>query len=108
MTCSRVVSITLPSATMPSDQLSDHRVRLLANLPIWGHVVRMVQIEIVDIVPRDELLDIDRMPAFDGHRLEFILGYFDVTSLADLVAHHDVLGIDLIAGSSIKLAVFDA
>src|SRR5258708_33252757 len=57
--------------------LSNHHVRLSANLPIRGYVVRMVQIEIVDIIPRDELLDIDRVAAFDRHCLEFILGYFD-------------------------------
>jgi len=46
--------------------------------------------------------------AFDRHRLEFILGYFDVSSLGDLVSHDNVLGIDLLTGLGIKLAVFDS
>ena len=47
------------------------------------------------------------MPAFDRYCLEFFLGNFDVLSLADLIAHDDIVVIDLSTRHGIDLAVFD-
>ena len=70
-------------------------------------VVRTVQIEIVDLGSRYELIDLDRMLAFDRYCLEFFLCYFDILSLADLITHDDILVIDLFTRHVIDLAVFD-
>jgi hypothetical protein len=89
------------------DRLASYSVSLLANLAIGRDVVRIVQIEIVDLGSRYELIDLDCMPAFDRYCLEFFLGNFDVLSLADLIAHDDIVVIDLSTRHGIDFAVFD-
>ena len=89
------------------DRLAYYNVSLSAHLSIRGDVVGIVQIEIVDLFSRHELIDVDRMCAFGRGCLELILGYLDVVSFADLVTHDDVLVIDLFTGHRVDLAVFD-
>src|ERR1700704_2472809 len=78
------------------DRLANHGVSLPADIAFRRDVVGNVQIEIVYLVSRYELIDLDRMRAFDGYRLEFRLGYFDVLSLANFIAHDDVFITDLL------------
>jgi hypothetical protein len=89
------------------DRLTDHGEGLPADLPVGGDVVRNVPIKFVDLTPRHELVDLDRVRASDRDALQFIASYFDVATLADLVALDDVLVADGLAGHGIELAVFD-
>ena len=54
-----------------------------------------------------QLAVLDCMPAFDRYCLEFFLGNFDVLCVADLIAHDDIVVIDLFTRHGIDLAVFD-
>src|ERR1700704_5694782 len=89
------------------DRLANHGVSLPADIAFRRDVVGIVQIEIVYLVSRYELIDLDRMRAFEGYRLEFRLGYFDVLSLANFFAHDDVFITDLFTRHGVKLAVLD-
>jgi hypothetical protein len=89
------------------DRRTDHGISLPSDLAIGGDVVGIAQIEFVDFISRRELVDLDRMLAFDRDSLALVLSYFDVASFVDLVAHDDILVIDLFAGLGIELAVFD-
>jgi hypothetical protein len=70
-------------------------------------VVRNVAIELVDLIPRHELVDLDRVRASDRDGLQLVIGYFDVAALAHLVALDDVFVADRLAGHGIELAIFD-
>src|SRR5882757_3452000 len=89
------------------DRLSDHRVCLSTDLSIRDDVVGPIQIDVIDFDSRYESVNVDRVSSFDRNSLELILGYFNVAAFAQLIAHHDVFGVDLTAGLGIELAIFD-
>src|SRR4029077_19301761 len=53
-----------------ADGLADHRKRLLSDFPIWNDKVWVAEIELVDLVSRDELVDVDDALAFNSHGIE--------------------------------------
>ena len=91
-----------------ADRFADHREGLLADFAVRHHIVRAVEIELVDLFPRDEFVDLDHPLAFDGDRFQLLGSQFEVFALADLVALDDVGGFHLLAALGVDLAVFDA
>src|SRR6516165_6821246 len=87
--------------------LSDYCERLLPDVAIGDNAVRAVQIELVDLFLRHELIDLDRAFAFDRDRLEFLGIDLEVLVPTDSVAFDDVIGVDFFFGIGIDLAVFD-
>jgi hypothetical protein len=101
--CSRDVNTTLPTATIPSfaDCLTYDGKGLLANFVIWGDVIRIADIEFIDLRLRHKLLNLNSSFAFNGHSFEFLGGHIDVFAFGDLVALNDVGLLHFIAGRSL-------
>src|SRR5467141_684276 len=87
------------------DCFTNHRESLPADLALGGDIVRSVPIELIDLVPGHELIDLDRVRAPDLNGLQFIVIYLDAVALVDFVALDDVLLTNQLAGYGIKLAV---
>jgi hypothetical protein len=60
-------------------------------------VIGRVEVELVDLRPGYEPLDVDRMVALELHRFQLVVLDGDVLALGDLVALDLVLGLDGIA-----------
>jgi hypothetical protein len=91
-----------------ADCLSDHGERLLSDFPIRDDVVGAVQVQLVDLLLRHELVDLNRPPALYGDCLKLFGLDLDVLALAHLISLHDLGRIDFIIGLGIHLAVLDA
>ena len=63
----------------------------MADLAVWRNVVGANEIEIVDFLPGNELIDLDRACRFKRNVFEFFLGNLKVCVGIDLVALDDVL-----------------
>jgi len=74
--------------------IADHRERFLTDLILGCEVVRRVAVAVVDRCLGYELLDLDRVRAFDGDLDEFRILDLDVLVLPDLVAFDHVLATD--------------
>jgi hypothetical protein len=73
--------------------LPDHGERLLADLSIGRDAIGAVQVELIDLVSRYELIDIDDPLALDRHGFKLLGSKFNVVALADLVPLDDVGGV---------------
>jgi hypothetical protein len=89
------------------NDLPDHDKRILSNLAIRGDVVGTKVIEFIDLLARNELLNLDssRSPA---QLLRVLVGDLDVLSLPYLVSIYDLVGRHLTARAFIDLAIPDA
>jgi hypothetical protein len=99
--------VTKGHHTFLLDCFTNHCEGLPADLALGGDKVRGAPIELIDLVPWHELVDLYRVRAPDRNSLQFIVIYLDVVALADLVALDDVLLTNRLAGHGIKLAVFN-
>jgi hypothetical protein len=91
-----------------ADGLAYHGEGLLPDLAVRHDVAGTVEVELIDLLARDELVDVDHPLALDGDRFEFLRLKFKVLALADLVALDNVGGFDFVAAVGIDLAVLDA
>ena len=91
-----------------ADGFADHGERLLPDFPVRHDEVGIVEVELVDLLARHELVDIDHPLALDRNRFELLRVELEILALADLVALDDVGGFDLVAAVGIDLAIFDA
>ena len=91
-----------------ADRLADHCEGLLADFAVRHHVVRAVEVDLIDLFPRHELVDLDHPLALDGNRFQLLGGKLEVFALADLIALDDVGGLHLVAALGVDLAVLDA
>ena len=89
---SRFESTTRPRPTIPllSHRLADDREGVLADLVVGNDVVRSVEVALVDVRQRDELVDLDGVAAIDLKRFELLVLDSDVDVLLDLIALDDV------------------
>jgi hypothetical protein len=71
--------------------VTDDSKGLLSDLTIGGEVVRRVDLAIIDLVSRNELIDIDCPGALDLHSLKLFVLNDEVLSFSDLIAACDVL-----------------
>jgi|SoiMethySBSTD1v2_1073268.scaffolds.fasta_scaffold122336_2 hypothetical protein len=102
---------------------NDHN-RVDARLAVWNDVVRLVQVSLVDILGRNEIVDFDRVGALELHGIQLFLIDLDILSFQEFVAsalmilvddptglfvHHLLpqpmagLGIDLVKMGSFRL-----
>ena len=61
--------------------LADHRIGLSTDLAIGRNVVGVAHIDVVDLIFWHELVDFDRMRAFDCNRFQRVLGNCDIPPL---------------------------
>src|SRR5262249_29924924 len=71
-------------------------------------VIRSVEVEFVDLVFGRELLDLDDALTLDRDRLELLGIDLDVCVLANLVPLDDIVGVHVLAGDRVDLALLDA
>ena len=90
------------------DGFADHRKRIMADLAVGDEIIGTDQIAVVDIGLGHELVDLDGMGRFQRDVVELLLRDLDVGVGVDLVALHDVVGADFLAGVGIDLGIFDA
>src|SRR4051812_24424172 len=93
--------------TLLANGLSDHREGLLANLTVRHNVVRVVEVELIDLFARHEFVYLDGALALDRDGLRFFWLYLKVLAFADFVAFDDVGTLDLVASLSVNLAILD-
>src|ERR1700730_10537510 len=91
-----------------ADGFPDDSECLLTDLSVRGNVIGIVQVQFVDLLPRHELVDVDRALALDLDSFELLGIKLDILALADFVALDDICGIDLVAAFRIDLTVLDA
>ena len=83
--------------------MADNGERLLPDFAIRHDVIRAIEIKLVDLFFRNELVNLDRALALDRYGLEFFRLDLEVLALADLVALDDVGGLHLIAALGVDL-----
>jgi hypothetical protein len=93
---------------MLADGLADHREGVVADLAVGHEIIGADQIARIDLGAVDELVDLDGARRFQRDVLEFFLRHLDEGVGVDLVALHDVLVGDFLAGVGIDLGVLDA
>src|SRR5260370_37510620 len=90
-------------AAQPDLALVLHRARndaisLGGDIPVGGDVIRLDEIDAIDLIGIDERLQVDGPRRFDLNRLEVVLVEQDILPFVDLIALDDVAALDLIAG----------
>jgi hypothetical protein len=71
-------------------------------------IVRIVKVQLIDLFPGYELVNLDDALALDGDCVKLFRIKLKVLALAELVALYDVVGLDLIARFSIHFSILDA
>ena len=89
-------------------RLPDHGERILPDMVLGGQVVRRVEIALVDLGARNELLDVDDLRAFQGEVVKLLVLHRHVFVLADLIAPPLVPGLDHLAGDGIDQLLLQA
>ena len=90
------------------DRVPDYGVGLGAGLAVRDDVIRIGEIELVDLLARHELVDLDHALALDRDRFQLLRLDRNVVALALLIALDDVVPVDLASGFGIDLFVLDA
>jgi hypothetical protein len=85
----------------------DHGESLLSDPAVGDDVIGTVDVEIVDLVPRDELINVDGAGRLHLDRLEVFVRDFHPVP-AGLVTLDDVVGLDRPPGLGIDLLQMDA
>src|ERR1700730_11103761 len=98
---------TDPYHTFPLDGLADDGECLHTDLAIGHDVIRPVDVEIIDLGARDELVDVDGVARFRLDSFEILFRDLNV-ALAGLVAFHDVVLVNDIAGHGVDLLEVNA
>ncbi len=80
----------------------------MADLAVGHEIIGADQIAVVDVGFGHELVDLDGAGRFQRDVVQLILRHLDVGIGVDLVALHDVVGGDFLAGVRIDLGIFDA
>jgi hypothetical protein len=91
-----------------ADGFPDDGERVVPDFPIGDQVVRTDEVAGIYVALRDELVDVDCPGRFQRNVLKFVLRHLDVGVGIDLVALHDVIVGNFLAGISVHLGVFDA
>ena len=90
-----------------ADSLSYHGECLLPDLTVRDDVVRIVKVELVDIRPGNELINVYDALALQRDGLKLFRLELDVFALTDFVAFDDVVRANLAAGLGVNLRVLD-
>jgi hypothetical protein len=91
-----------------ADGLANDGIGVMPDLAVRDDVIGPHQIQIVDLVARYELVDVDGSRGFQSNVVEFISGNFEVLVLIDLIPLDDVLVRHLFAGIGVDLKIADA
>src|SRR5712671_4684791 len=96
MTCSRDVKTTLPMATMPSWRMASRITAnaLLSDFAVRHDVVGAVEVDLVDLLARHELVDLDCAFALDRNGFKLFRRDLEVLAFADFVTFDDVGALD--------------
>src|SRR5215468_4586702 len=74
-----------------ADGVADDGKGILSDLTVRRDVVRRVDIALVDLAPRNELVDVDGARAFKLNALELLVFDDEILAFADLIASRSVL-----------------
>src|ERR1700744_3894122 len=109
MMCSREVNTTFPTATMPSLRIGSRITAnaLLPDLAIRRDIVRVANIQFIDLRFRDKFLNLDGSLTLNGHGFQLFAGHVNVFAFGELIALDDVGLVDVIAGLGVYLPVAD-
>ena len=86
-----------------ADGVTDDRKGILSDLTIRRDVVRRIDIALVDLALRNELIDVDGSRAFNLNGLELLVLYNEILAFADLIPSRNVLPRDDLAGPGIHI-----
>ncbi len=103
---------------LPDDDLGNADLAALLERPeqetvgllsavLRQQVVRLAEVDRVDLLDIDEVADVDRVRQLDVEAVEILVGELDEPSFLDLEAADDVVGIDVLARVSPHLVVAD-
>src|SRR5262249_41626810 len=81
-----------------ADGVADDGKRILSDLTIGSDVIGRVDVAIIDLVSRNELIDFNGPSALDFDSLKFFVLNDEILPLADLVTARDVLARNHLAG----------
>ena len=100
---------TVPMATRSRSSIAARSswYGLLRRVAVGHQPVGALVVDRVDVVEGDEVGDLDGPRGLRPQLVELVLVERDVAALADLEAHLDVVGVDLLAGLLGHLAVAD-
>src|SRR5215472_11446153 len=87
--------------------VTDDGKGILSDLTIRRDVVRRVDIALVDLALRNELVDVDGPRAFNLNGLELLVLDKEILALADLIASRNVLPRDGLAGLGIHVLLLE-
>ena len=90
------------------NRVANDREGVLPNLAIGGEVVRGVDIAVVDLTARNELIDFDRPRAFDLHGIDFLVFNNEVLAFRNLIPARCVFSGDNVAGLGIDVLLLQA
>ena len=82
-------------------RLADDRERLIGGFAVGHDVKRFIEIDLVDLVARDERFDLERVCRLQRHFVEFVFFEQDILAVVEFVALHLVFGVDDVAGFGI-------
>ena len=80
------------------DGVTDDRKRILSDLTVRRDAIRRIDIALVDLALRNELVDVDGARAFNLNGLELLVFDKEILAFADLLASRNVLPWDDVAG----------
>jgi len=85
MTCSRDVKTTLPDGyhALLADGFADHSECLLSDFAVRHDVVGAVEVDLVDLLARHELVDLDCAFALDSNGFKLFRRDLKVLAFAD-------------------------
>jgi hypothetical protein len=86
----------LPCSSCP--WVTDDGKGILSDLTVRRDVVRRIDIALVDLALRNELVDVDGARAFNLNGLELLVLDKEILAFADLLASRNVLPWDDVAG----------
>ena len=78
--------------------IADHGKGLDGRLAVGRDVIGMVEIALVDLVPRHEAVDVDGVVALDLDGVEFLRLDLDIFAFAELIAAGLLVALDHVAG----------
>jgi hypothetical protein len=91
-----------------TDGVTDDRKGILPDLTIGGDVIRRVDVAVINLVSRNELIDLDGPRALDLNGLEFFVLNDEVLPFSDLVTARDVLPGDHLARFGVDILLLQA
>ena len=90
------------------NRVANDRESILPDLAIGGEVVRRVNIPVIDLTSRNELIDLNGPRAFDLDGIDFLVFNNEVLAFRNLIAARRVFSGDNFTGLGIDVLLLQA